>query len=281
MTATAPTTGFPLPLLLNPSKIFNVRVTFLGTADGYTSPIRDHSGILIQTRESTILLDSGADIARYLLHKKFEPDTPDLIWLSHMHSDHVGKFMSLIQSLWLRRRRAPLHVCGPGRVLEAMEAWLEQSILFPRLIGFPIHWHPVKPGRKFRKNPFSYTAFATKHLANLASIFKPKYPQTCYDCYGVAITYRNERYVYSADLHHPRELRPALKQPTKALFCELTHFTEEDLFKELAQHSVKSVWITHYPDHLIGEESEIRAVARREKFKGCVNLMSDKRTVEI
>jgi ribonuclease BN (tRNA processing enzyme) len=271
----------PLRVEANLSKTFTVRVTFLGTADGYTSPGRDHSGILIQTRESTMLLDCGADVARYLLHKKFEPDVPDLIWLSHMHSDHVGKFVSLIQSLWLRRRRAPLHVCGPAQVLKNMEAWLEQSILFPRLIGFPVQWHAVKPGRKFRKNPFSFSAFATRHLTNLSSIFKPKYPQTCYNCYGVALTYRKERYVYSADLHHPRELRPALRQPTKALFCELTHFTEEDLFEELTQHNLKSLWITHYPDRLVGKEAEIRAIAKRVKFKGKVYLMSDKRTVEI
>jgi hypothetical protein len=162
-----------------------------------------------------------------------------------------------------------------------MASWLEQSILFPKLIGFPIQWHPMEPGRKFRKNPFTFTAFATRHLANLASIFRHKHPHTCFDCHGVTLSYRNERYVYSADLHHPRELRPALRQPTHALFCELTHFTDEELFRELAQHRLRSVWITHYPDHLIGEEAEIRAVARKERFKGKVYLMSDKRTVEI
>lgn len=259
-----------------------MRAIFLGTADGHTSARREHSGILIQTEEATLLLDCGATVARFLLQKKFHPDVPEVLWISHMHSDHNGQVSSLIQSLWLRARRAPLHVFGPPQVMHALKDWLEKCLLFPELIGFPIHWHGIKPGKPYHHGPFTFTAFATQHLVSLASYFKRAYPDTCFDCYGVLLEYGGQRYVYSADLAHPRELAPALK-PGKvaALLCELTHFPERELFHEVAQYPVKSIWVTHYPDHLVKREEELKTIAKEEKFRGEVHLMHDRIAHEI
>jgi ribonuclease BN (tRNA processing enzyme) len=254
-----------------------MRATFLGTADGHTSPRRDHSGILLQTEHTSFLLDCGAVAARFLLAKKFPPDVPENLWISHMHSDHVGQIGSLIQSLWLRARRAPLHVYGPTDVLEDVKLWLEKCLLFPELIGFPIEWHPVRPGKPVACGELTLTAFATQHLASLAGYFKRNHPATCFECYGVAIDYRDQRYVYSADVASPGDLAPALKDvKVAALMCELTHFPERDLFREMAKYAVQSLWITHYPEHLVRREEELRKVAREEKFKGVVNLMRDR-----
>jgi ribonuclease BN (tRNA processing enzyme) len=259
-----------------------MRATFLGTADGHTSARREHSGILLQTKETSILLDCGAAAARFLLGKKLDADVPDMLWISHMHSDHNGMLSQLVQSLWLRTRRAPLHVFGPGVILEQIADWLEKSLLFPELIGFPIEWHPVRPGKTFQHGPFQMTAFATEHLYNLASHFKRSYPKTSFDCYGVAIDYDGKRYVYSADLAHPVELAPVLAgNKVAALLCELTHFPERELFREMAKHAVKSVWITHYPDHLVRREAELKLMAREEKYRGDVHLMHDRVAHEI
>jgi ribonuclease BN (tRNA processing enzyme) len=259
-----------------------MRAIFLGTADGHTSARREHSGILMQVEETSLLLDCGASVARFLLSRKFEPDVPEMLWISHMHSDHNGQFSSLIQSLWLRTRRAPLHIFGPAPVMEVMKEWLEKCLLFPELIGFPIHWHAVKPGKPVVHGPFTLTAFATQHLSSLASYFKRSYPNTCFDCYGVVVEYEGRRYVYSADLAHPSELTPALEnKKVTALLCELTHFPERELFHEVAQHAVQSVWITHYPDHLVRKEAELKSLAKEEKFRGDVHLMHDRIAHEI
>ena len=268
---------FRLPAASEHCNVNTMRAIFLGTADGHTSAKREHSGILLQTKETSLLLDCGAAAARYLLAKKVEPDVPEMLWISHMHSDHTGLISQLIQSLWLRTRRAPLHIFGPAMILEQMADWLEKCLLFPELIGFPIEWHPVRPGKPFQHGPFKMTAFATEHLHNLASHFKRAYPKTCFDCYGLTIEYGSQRYVYSADLAHPVELTPALEGgKVAALMCELTHFPERELFREMAKHAVKSVWITHYPDHLARRESELKQIAKEEKFRGEVHLMHDK-----
>ena len=259
-----------------------MRATFLGTADGHTSARRDHSGVLLQTHDATLLLDCGAAAGRFLLRRKHDAELPGLVWLSHMHSDHIGQFASLIQSLWLRARRAPLHVFGPVEVLRAMEDWLKRCLLFPELIGFPIEWHAVKPGKPVVHGPFTLTAFATAHLDSLAGYFRRSYPETCFECYGLALDYKGKRYVYSADLAHPRELDPALKRKkVTSLICELTHFPERELFKHLSKYAVDSLWLTHYPDHLVKRESELKSAARAEKFRGAVHLMHDNVAHEI
>jgi len=259
-----------------------MRATFLGTADGHTSARREHSGVLLQAKESTVLLDCGAAVSRYLVHKKIDADAPEVVWISHMHSDHNGQFASLVQSLWLRTRRAPLHVLGPADVLAPIKEWLEKCLLFPELIGFPIHWHALKPGRPYVHGSFTFTAFATQHLSNLAGHFKRAYPGTSFDCYGALIEHGGKRYVYSSDLAHPVELAPALKSgKITGLICELTHFPERELFHEIAKFSVKSVWLTHYPDHLVKREEELRLVAKEEKYRGQVHLMHDRVAHEI
>jgi ribonuclease BN (tRNA processing enzyme) len=258
-----------------------MRVTFLGTADGHTSAFREHSGIIVQAAESSLLLDCGANVSGYLQQKKYSPDFPESIWISHMHSDHIGQLSMLIQSLWLRARRAPLHLYAPQTIVATLQDWFEKCLLFPELLGFPIYWHAVKSGRQYAQGAFVFHAFGTNHLKNLAGYFQNHYPLTCFECYGVTITYKKKRYVYSADLALPRELRPALKPSAQALFCELTHFSEQLLFEELARHKLDQVFITHYPDHLWKKEAELKRIARSAKFHGKVSLMRDRQSVVI
>ena len=259
-----------------------LRATFLGTADGHTSASRQHSGILLETTDTSLLLDCGAAAAPFLLSGNYDTAVPGAIWLSHMHSDHIGQLSSLIQSLWLRERKAPLTFFGPAEVMRATKDWLARCLLFSELIGFPLVWQPVKPGRPVKYGPYTLTAFATDHLSSLADHFEYRYPHTCFECYGVTVQCHERRYVYSADLAHPRELAAALEGgKTDALLCELTHFPERELFREIAKYEVDSLLITHYPDTLMGEEKKLKLIAQEEKYTGSVLLMHDKVAQEL
>jgi ribonuclease BN (tRNA processing enzyme) len=260
----------------------SLRSTFLGTAAGDTSVTREHSGLLLETDGASLLLDCGGNVARHFHANEFPVEVPTAIWLSHMHSDHIGQFSMLIQSLWLRQRRAPLHVFGPAEVLRVMEDWLVRCILFPGLIGFPIEWRPVQPGVPVTEGPFTLTAFATDHLVSLAQQFQKAHPATCFECYGAAIDVHGRRYVYSADLAHPREMAPALEgREITGLFCELAHYPEHELFHELAPYDIKSVWLTHYPDAFVGQEKRLKLAGHEQNFKGSIHLMQDKVAEEI
>jgi ribonuclease BN (tRNA processing enzyme) len=113
-----------------------MRALFLGTADGHTSALREHSGILIQTGEASLLLDCGAAAARFFLRKKLSADTPEILFISHMHSDHIGQVASLIQSLWLHAPRPPAYH-RPGRRTHRDEGLAGKMPPFPRAGRFP------------------------------------------------------------------------------------------------------------------------------------------------
>jgi hypothetical protein len=163
-----------------------------------------------------------------------------------------------------------------------MQDWLVRCILFPGLIGFAIEWRPVTPGVPVTHGPFTLNPFATEHLSSLAAQFRKDFPETCYDCYGATLEFAGRRYVYSADLAHPRELVPALEQgEVTALICELAHFPERELFRTLAPHDVKALWLVHYPDTFMGEEKKLQLVAQDEKFMGAVHLLQDKVAADI
>ncbi len=255
-----------------------MKVTFLGTADGHTSLHRDHSGLLLRAPESSFLLDCGAPAAQFLLREGAPVEIPRHVWLSHMHSDHVSQFGSFIQSLWLRGRRTPLHVYAPAEMTLALQDWLEKCLLFPELLGFVIQWHPLRSGRVIHQDGYTLTPFATRHLKSLAGYFQSHYPTTCFDCFGLILDHEGKRTVYSSDLATPKDLLPALKKPIHDLFCELTHFSEKDLFTTLAPYDIRRLWITHYPDRLWRKQALLRKLARTAKCKSTVFLTHDQMT---
>ena len=225
---------------------------------------------LLEGDGQSLLLDCGGNVARHFRASELSPDVPGAIWLSHMHSDHIGQFSMLIQSLWLRQRQAPLHVFGPAKVLQVMQEWLVRCILFPGLLRFPIEWHPRDAGRTRSATARS----PSPHLPPSTSGVWPRSSRTIFRTpVMTAMASRSSsavrRYVYSADLAHPRELVLALKQgEVTALICELAHFPERELFRELAPHDVKSLWLGSLSRYIRGRREEVAVDCARRKVHG-------------
>ncbi len=78
---------FRLPAAEEAANVSSMRAIFLGTADGHTSAKREHSGILLQTKETSILLDCGAAAARFLLGKKIDANVPEIA----LHQPHAQR----------------------------------------------------------------------------------------------------------------------------------------------------------------------------------------------
>jgi hypothetical protein len=259
-----------------------MRATFLGTADGHTSPTRTHTGIFLDLGPQTLLFECGAPAANYFSWAQIDPNQPGLIWLSHAHSDHIGQFPMLIQSLWLRGRRAPLVVCAPRGLISVLQDYLAKCLLFPELIGFSIVWHGLTSRKKISMGDVLLTPFATQHLHSLAKYFKKDYPETCYECFGAVIEVKGARIVHSADIAAPKDLTPVLRGfTTRALLTEVTHFPEKSLFEELAHHEIQKVFLTHYAESLVGQEKALKRLAEQHGFRGSLKLMRDGSSVTL
>ncbi|MBL9176167.1 MAG: ribonuclease Z [Verrucomicrobiales bacterium] len=158
-----------------------------------------------------------------------EYDDVDAVFLSHMHSDHVGGFSMFVQSLWLQQRRRPLPVYAAPKAIAALKAWLDAVVLPAELIGFVIEWRPLVAGVPMTVGDLVIHAHPTRHLVSLERSFGARYPQTSFEAFSFVLEGNGFRVGHTADIGEVRDLEPLLKARPDLLICELSHVDPEPL----------------------------------------------------
>jgi len=258
-----------------------MKLTFLGTSDGYTRTGRQHSSLLVEAAGSSMLVDAGADVAQFFHTGGQTPDHPNALYISHMHSDHTANVNALVQHLWLQKRQAPLPVYAPAGVVELMQPWLKHSLLFPGLLPFEIAWNELADGMPVKAPLGTLTPYATTHLHRLRERFAAEHPSACFDCHGFALEAEGKRLVVSTDLGAATDLLPMLQQPADILVVEMAHFSGDALLEVLRQHPVEQVWFTHYSDDFFQHVSDLQARAADAGINGQLIAATDGLVVDI
>jgi ribonuclease Z len=93
-----------------------MRVLMLGTAAAVPDPDRNHSSILVTVRGRHYLFDCGQGATHQMIRSHINPATVDIVFLSHLHFDHIADFPFFVLSSWIAdRKNAPI-VIGPRGV---------------------------------------------------------------------------------------------------------------------------------------------------------------------
>jgi ribonuclease BN (tRNA processing enzyme) len=126
-----------------------MRLTILGCGDAFSGGGRLPSCYLVETGETTFLLDCGPSILPALKRMGRTTNDFDTIVISHLHGDHFGGLpFLLIDAIYLARRNTPLTLIGPPG-LEARFR-LACEVLYPRVLDtqrpFPIRFIELAPG---------------------------------------------------------------------------------------------------------------------------------------
>lgn len=217
----------------------------LGVAAGWPCHERRHSAYLYRMGGASVLIDCGVGVSGAYLGMGFGPDDVDEILLSHQHSDHVGGFSMLIQGMWVEQRRKPLVVRAPALAIPALRAWLEATILFDELIGFPIRWVPIEAGKAFRIGDIEITPHPTTHLAALGRAFASRHPSTSFETFSFVLESGGVRVAHSSDIGAVADLEPLLERPLDLMLCELAHVDAEPLFARLATAELQDLVLIH------------------------------------
>jgi ribonuclease Z len=90
-----------------------MRITMLGTGAALVDPDRNHSSILLTVRERNYLFDCGHGATHQLMRAGIDPVDVDIIFLSHLHFDHIADFPYFMLSTWIFGRQAVPVVIGP------------------------------------------------------------------------------------------------------------------------------------------------------------------------
>ncbi len=88
-------------------------VTFLGTGNAVPTEIRNHTGILINFKDESILFDCGESIQRQFKIAKISPSKLTRIFITHWHGDHILGLPGLFQTLAMADYNRTLKIYGP------------------------------------------------------------------------------------------------------------------------------------------------------------------------
>jgi ribonuclease BN (tRNA processing enzyme) len=215
-------------------------VTFLGTSDGLPSPDRHHASLLLRLAGQTILLDCGEPCSHTLKRTGFDFNSLDAVVITHSHSDHIGGFPMLVQSLWLEQRARPLPVFLPAGIVQPLRDWMHACYLFEQQLGFKLHWHPLGPGKI---GEVTLRTCRSSHLDSTQAHFATLYPKVAFEAFVVTLEGNGKRLAYSGDIGEPRDLAPLFA--VDLLVCELAHFHPQKLADFLKEKPVKQLVLTH------------------------------------
>jgi len=110
-----------------------MRVTFLGTGDAFGSGGRLQTCIAVHASVG-ILIDCGATALIGMKRYDVDPQSIDVVVLSHLHGDHFGGLAYLIRETQIAAARTrPLTIVGPPGVERVV--WAATDLLFPGAIA--------------------------------------------------------------------------------------------------------------------------------------------------
>ena len=248
---------------------------FLGTSGAVPSIERDSTSLVFVGREGSILVDCGGSPVQKLLHAKVDPMGLAHVIITHIHPDHAYGLPSLVQSLSLMGRTAPLRVSCREEHVEPLRQLLGLFELLDRPGMFPIGFDAVPPRERApvaATSSFAVTASPNAHgrMPNLALRFDVR--ET-----GRAV-------VYSSDTE-PCDAVAALAHGADALVHEATfaergrgrfgsHSTAGEAGAIAARAGVRRLILTHIDPDYHGEVDTMAAEARA-RFSGMVEISQE------
>ena len=90
-----------------------IPITFLGTGQAVPTIRRNHTSILLQYKDETIMIDCGEGTQRQLRKAKLNPCTITKLLITHWHGDHILGIPGLLQTLALNGYNRELQIYGP------------------------------------------------------------------------------------------------------------------------------------------------------------------------
>ncbi len=126
------------------------KLIFLGTGSALPTAVRTNTSlaVLLDADRNGLLIDCGGDVFRSMVRCNVSLDSISDLFITHAHIDHVGSLPSLLESLRLGGRTAPLHIWALPQVMEVVHGLIRVFDFELNLDhwSFEVSFSEVKPG---------------------------------------------------------------------------------------------------------------------------------------
>jgi ribonuclease BN (tRNA processing enzyme) len=156
------------------------RLVLLGTGNPQPDPDRSGPASAIVVNGSAYLIDFGPGVVRRAAAARLDkgiteldPANLQVVFTTHLHSDHTAGFPDLILTPWAMGRKQPLEVYGPKGIKamtdHILAAYSEDINIRSKgmeqepIEGVRVNVHEIKAGLVYKDANVTVTAFPTKH----------------------------------------------------------------------------------------------------------------------
>lgn len=155
------------------------RVVVLGTGTPVPDPERSGPAVAVVVNGRAYLVDCGPGVVRRAAAaqgegiKALDVTTLNIVFFTHLHSDHTLGYPDLIFSPWVMGRTDVLQAYGPHGLKKMTahieRAWTEdvrvrrEGLEQANATGYKVKVHEIQPGVVYRDENVTVTAFRVKH----------------------------------------------------------------------------------------------------------------------
>lgn len=259
-----------------------MEVTLLGSGDALgvpvplcdcaycaESPRRRRPGVLVETDETTLLLDAGPDLPEQL--RETGVTDLDAVFLTHHHYDHVAGVKELNHAVMTPDR----HV-GTTDAFDRLPPHASVELYATPVAATHLSYRAA--GAHARLDPQSLSHGERVTVGSLRVVpFPVEHARPAFDTLGFAVTDGDGRVVYAPDLRRFTPERPAgdlftdadlLVAEGAALFRAESHGPESALRESLARADADRTVLVNLNEHLQRRSTDqLRATAERAGYE--------------
>lgn len=118
----------------------SLKVTFLGTSAAMPTADRSLSSIVVNRNGTLLIFDAGEGMQYNFIRANLGFNKKTLLFITHLHSDHILGILGFLQTLSLQGRTLPIDIFGP----KPLQDFISENIrLLQITLTFQINIHKI------------------------------------------------------------------------------------------------------------------------------------------